>query len=104
MEKQKDWVIKELHEVFQPKAIYLRNDVYIRELEGLEQEKEFWYDESDIEVWIEKNGVVSSGLSSAHRSPSNSTRDDSTGKERPPLSLSMNFSQKVLSTEHPLFA
>ncbi len=41
MEKRKDWILRGLLEVFKPKAIYLRNDVYVRELEGLEQEKAF---------------------------------------------------------------
>ncbi|MBO9130856.1 class I SAM-dependent rRNA methyltransferase [Bacillus sp. 165] len=57
MEKRKEWVLKGLLEVFQPKAIYLRNDVYVRELEGLNQEKGFWYGESPTEIEIEENGV-----------------------------------------------
>ncbi|WP_100408425.1 class I SAM-dependent rRNA methyltransferase [Bacillus solitudinis] len=57
MEVRKDWILNGLLEVFKPKAIYLRNDVYVRELEGLEQEKGFWYGESDTEIEIEENGV-----------------------------------------------
>jgi len=57
MEKRKEWILKGLLEVFNPKAIYLRNDVYVRELEGLEQEKGFWYGSSATEVLIEENGV-----------------------------------------------
>ncbi|OIJ15710.1 rRNA large subunit methyltransferase I [Anaerobacillus arseniciselenatis] len=57
MEVRKDWILKGLLEVFKPQAIYLRNDVYVRELEGLEQEKGFWYGESPTEIEIEENGV-----------------------------------------------
>lgn len=57
MEVRKEWILKGLLEVFQPKAIYLRNDVYVRELEGLEQEKGFWYGEAPTDVVIEENGV-----------------------------------------------
>lgn len=57
MEVQKESLLKGLLEVFQPKAIYLRNDVYVRELEGLEQEKGFWYGESPTEIEIVENGV-----------------------------------------------
>ncbi len=57
IEARKDWILKGLLEVFQPKAIYLRNDVYVRELEGLQQEKGFWWGESPTEIEIEENGV-----------------------------------------------
>lgn len=57
MEVRKDWILTGLLEVFKPKAIYLRNDVYVRELEGLEQEKGFWYGEAATEIEIEENGV-----------------------------------------------
>jgi len=57
MEKHKDWILSGLLEVFSPRAIYLRNDVKVRELEGLEQEKGFWYGESETEIEIEENGV-----------------------------------------------
>ncbi len=57
MEVRKEWILKSLLSVFNPKAIYLRNDVYVRELEGLEQEKGFWYGESSTEVVIEENDV-----------------------------------------------
>lgn len=57
IEVRKDWILKALLEVFNPKAIYLRNDIYVRELEGLEQEKGFWYGESATEIEIEENGV-----------------------------------------------
>ncbi|MFZ3590778.1 class I SAM-dependent rRNA methyltransferase [Bacillus sp. DJP31] len=57
MEVRKEWILNALLALFQPKAIYLRNDVYVRELEGLEQEKGFWYGESPTEVVIEENDV-----------------------------------------------
>ncbi|MED0675400.1 class I SAM-dependent rRNA methyltransferase [Aneurinibacillus thermoaerophilus] len=57
MEVRKEWILHALLEVFSPKAIYLRNDVYVRELEGLEQEKGFWYGESETEIQIEENGL-----------------------------------------------
>lgn len=57
MEVRKDWILKSLLEVFNPKAIYLRNDIFVRELEGLEQGKGFWYGESATEIEIEENGV-----------------------------------------------
>jgi 23S rRNA (cytosine1962-C5)-methyltransferase len=57
MDMRKEWILKGLLEVFNPKAIYLRNDVYVRELEGLEQEKGFWYGEGPTEVVIEENNV-----------------------------------------------
>ncbi|MBB5354431.1 23S rRNA (cytosine1962-C5)-methyltransferase [Anoxybacillus mongoliensis] len=57
MEKRKEWILQALLDVFQPKAIYLRNDVHVRELEGLKQEKGFWYGTCDTNVQIEENGV-----------------------------------------------
>ncbi|MEB1806746.1 MAG: class I SAM-dependent rRNA methyltransferase [Bacillaceae bacterium] len=57
MEVRKELILEALLEVFSPKAIYLRNDVYVRELEGLEQEKGFWYGEGPTEIEIEENGV-----------------------------------------------
>ncbi|KIQ93556.1 Ribosomal RNA large subunit methyltransferase I [Anoxybacillus thermarum] len=57
MEKRKEWILQALLDIFQPKAIYLRNDVHVRELEGLKQEKGFWYGTCDTNVQIEENGV-----------------------------------------------
>jgi 23S rRNA (cytosine1962-C5)-methyltransferase len=57
MELRKEMFLGALLEVFAPKAIYLRNDVSVRELEGLQQEKGFWYGESDTLVEIEENGL-----------------------------------------------
>lgn len=57
MEVHKEYILKGLLEVFNPNAIYLRNDVYVRELEGLEQEKGFWYGDGPTQIEIEENGV-----------------------------------------------
>lgn len=57
MEVRKDHILQALLEVFQPRGIYLRNDVPVRELEGLQQEKGFWHGEFDTEVEIEENGL-----------------------------------------------
>ncbi|WP_096199688.1 class I SAM-dependent rRNA methyltransferase [Bacillus sp. FJAT-45350] len=57
IELRKEWLLSGLLEVFNPKAVFLRNDVYVRELEGLTQEKGFWYGESETEIEIEENGV-----------------------------------------------
>ncbi|WCK56909.1 class I SAM-dependent rRNA methyltransferase [Aneurinibacillus sp. Ricciae_BoGa-3] len=57
MEIRKDWILQALLDVFSPRAIYLRNDVHVRELEGLEQEKGFWYGQSETEIEIEENGL-----------------------------------------------
>jgi 23S rRNA (cytosine1962-C5)-methyltransferase len=57
IDKVKEWILKGLLEVFNPRAVYLRNDLYVRELEGLEQGKGFWYGESETEIEIEENGV-----------------------------------------------
>ena len=57
MEKRKEWILQALLDVFQQKAMYLRNDVHVRELEGLKQEKGFWYGTCDTNVQIEENGV-----------------------------------------------
>lgn len=57
MEVRKEWILSALLDVFQPKAVYLRNDVYVRELEGMEQERGFWYGSSETEIEIEENGL-----------------------------------------------
>jgi len=57
MEVRREWILNALLDVFAPKAVYLRNDVYVRELEGMEQEKGFWYGESETEIEIEENGL-----------------------------------------------
>ncbi|UFJ43163.1 class I SAM-dependent rRNA methyltransferase [Brevibacillus humidisoli] len=58
MERFREWIKQALLEVIQPKGIYLRNDVPVRELEGLEQTKEVMYGECPREVEIEENGLT----------------------------------------------
>lgn len=53
----KDTIVKVLNEIFEPKGIYERNDVPVRELEGLEQKKGFLSDPFDTIVETEENGV-----------------------------------------------
>jgi len=57
MEMRRELIKQALIEVFQPKGIYLRNDVPVRELEGLEQGKEVLFGECPQEVMIEENGL-----------------------------------------------
>lgn len=57
MEVRRELIKQALIEVFQPAGIYLRNDVPVRELEGLEQTKEVLYGECPREVTIEENGL-----------------------------------------------
>ena len=53
----KDTIVKVLNEIFEPKGIYERNDVPVRELEGLEQKKGFLSDPFETTVETEENGV-----------------------------------------------
>lgn len=57
MEVRKDLLLPALLKVFQPRAIYLRNDVSVRVKEGLPLEKGFWYGESPLKIEIEENGL-----------------------------------------------
>jgi len=50
-------IVKALQRIFSPKGIYERNDVPVRELEGLEQQKGFLSDEFDTNIMITENGV-----------------------------------------------
>ncbi|MFM1651521.1 class I SAM-dependent rRNA methyltransferase [Brevibacillus sp. B_LB10_24] len=58
MECRRDLIKQALVEVFAPQGIYLRNDVPVRELEGLAQTKEVLYGECPEEVTIEENGLT----------------------------------------------
>lgn len=58
MEQRLDWIRDALVEVFQPRGIYLRNDVPVRELEGLDQGKGVLYGECPREVEIVENGLT----------------------------------------------
>lgn len=50
-------IVKALEKIFSPKGIYERNDVPIRELEGLPQQKGFLSAEFDTNIIIKENGV-----------------------------------------------
>lgn len=53
----KDTIVKILNEVIHPKGIYERNDVHVRELEGLQMEKGFLSEPFDTMVKIVENGI-----------------------------------------------
>lgn len=57
MEKLKPMIVDILNELIQPLGIYERNDVHVRELEGLEQTKGFLSKEFDTRVLMSENGV-----------------------------------------------
>ena len=50
-------IVKALNQVFRPKGIYERNDVPVRELEGLPQQKGFLSAPFDTRVLIQENGL-----------------------------------------------
>lgn len=50
-------IVKALEKIFSPKGIYERNDVPVRELEGLEQQKGFLSAPFDTRVEIRENGL-----------------------------------------------
>ncbi len=50
-------IVKALHELFTPKGIYERNDVPVRELEGMEQHKGFLSEPFDTNIIINENGI-----------------------------------------------
>ncbi|HEY6503992.1 MAG TPA: class I SAM-dependent rRNA methyltransferase [Chitinophagaceae bacterium] len=50
-------IVKALNEIFQPKGIYERNDVPVRELEGLPQQKGFLSSPFDTKIIINENGL-----------------------------------------------
>ncbi|HEY0067480.1 MAG TPA: class I SAM-dependent rRNA methyltransferase [Flavisolibacter sp.] len=50
-------LVKALREVFNPKGIYERNDVPVRELEGLPQQKGFLSDPFETKIIINENGL-----------------------------------------------
>lgn len=57
IDRFKDIIVEVLDEIFQPKGIYERNDVPIREVEGLPQKKGFLKGVFDTKVEIEENGL-----------------------------------------------
>jgi len=50
-------IVKALEKIFQPKGIYERNDVPVRELEGLAQHKGFLSAPFDTKIVIKENGL-----------------------------------------------
>ena len=50
-------IVKALEQIFAPKGIYERNDVPVRELEGMEQQKGFLSAEFDTNIIIKENDV-----------------------------------------------
>ncbi|MEP7143409.1 MAG: class I SAM-dependent rRNA methyltransferase [Ferruginibacter sp.] len=50
-------IVKALEQIFSPKGIYERNDVPVRELEGMDQQKGFLSAEFDTNIIINENGI-----------------------------------------------
>lgn len=50
-------IVKAIEKLFSPKGIYERNDVPVRELEGLPQQKGFLSAEFDTDIIITENGI-----------------------------------------------
>jgi len=57
IEKWKQAIVDALQNIFKPKGIYERNDVPVRELEGLTQIKDFLTDPFPTEIIINENGL-----------------------------------------------
>lgn len=57
MDTRREWLFQALREVFQPRGIYERSDVKVRELEGLEQRTGFVGDPFDTVVTVQENGI-----------------------------------------------
>ena len=57
IDKWKPAIVKALEKIFQPKGIYERNDVPVRELEGLKQQKGFLSEPFDTKITITENGL-----------------------------------------------
>ncbi len=57
MDKWKETIVQSLQDIFSPKGIYERNDVPVRELEGLPQQKGFLTAPFDTQVLIKENGL-----------------------------------------------
>lgn len=56
-EKWKPAIVGALQKIFEPKGIYERNDVPVRELEGLQQQKGFLSEPFDTSIIINENGL-----------------------------------------------
>lgn len=57
MDTWKPAIVNALNKIFQPKGIYERNDVPVRELEGLPQQKGFLSEPFDTKIIINENGL-----------------------------------------------
>ncbi len=57
IDRWKPAIVNALHEIFQPKGVYERNDVPVRELEGLTQQKGFLGEPFDTNIIIKENGL-----------------------------------------------
>ncbi|HTI08621.1 MAG TPA: class I SAM-dependent rRNA methyltransferase [Puia sp.] len=57
MDRWKPVLVRALEQLFQPKGIYERNDVPVRELEGLPQQKGFLSAPFDPQIIIRENGL-----------------------------------------------
>jgi 23S rRNA (cytosine1962-C5)-methyltransferase len=57
IDKWKPAIVAALEKIFQPKGIYERNDVPVRELEGLKQQKGFLSAPFDTKITITENGL-----------------------------------------------
>ncbi len=57
IDKWKPAIVDALNEIFKPKGIYERNDVPVRSLEGLEQQKGFLSTPFDTNIIIKENGL-----------------------------------------------
>ncbi|MBS1602101.1 MAG: class I SAM-dependent rRNA methyltransferase, partial [Bacteroidetes bacterium] len=57
MDRWKPAIVAALEKIFQPKGIYERNDVPVRELEGLPQQKGFLSSPFDTQIIINENGL-----------------------------------------------
>ena len=57
IDRWKPAIVKALNHVFRPKGIYERNDVPVRELEGLPQQKGFLSAPFDTKIIINENGL-----------------------------------------------
>jgi 23S rRNA (cytosine1962-C5)-methyltransferase len=57
IEQWKSAIVDAINTIFTPKGIYERNDVPVRELEGLEQKKDFLSSPFPTEITIQENGL-----------------------------------------------
>jgi 23S rRNA (cytosine1962-C5)-methyltransferase len=58
IDRWKPAIVAALEKIFQPKGIYERNDVPVRELEGLSQQKGFLSAPFDTSIQIQENGLA----------------------------------------------